>query len=159
VALYATVSVPARLAPDDSIVMLPGPALTSIESCIAQLTSLEPPVQCVAVGTGPRLHIAAWGRQRVSGSVDDMLGWNREAIAEHWPGHSPTDIRVVVTGAGGDIAELSWSQYERWRHEFDFPLAAMQIGPTPKSGGVRPPILVVKVSPTDPGGWIDGFSI
>lgn len=161
VALYASVSLPARLASDESIVMLPGPVLISTDSCIAQIASLEPPVQCVAVASGPRLLAAAWGRQRVSGIVDDLLGWNRDGVAEHWPDHSPDDIRVVVAGAGagGETAELSWSQYERWQHEFDFPLAAMQIGPSPKSGRVRPPIMIVKVSPTDPGGWISGLSI
>ena len=155
VALYATAGVvfeESSAAP----VWLPDLRPAPVDEVVRRLAALRPGITCVGFATGRDIAIGAWEDRARDGFKDEVLELMLQDIRARTPRYSPADYQVTVRGDAGDVASLTWPQYEQWTREFALVAPTIRLNAVVSPSGEHPPALTVTISPPSPDGWVSG---
>ena len=156
VAFYAMVGLAADFA-HAAPYWLPDLEPITVEEALRRLAALRPVVTCAPFPTGRDIAIGAWEGQPLNKFKDEVLDLMLQDIRVRTPRFSREDYKVTVRGeAEGDVADLTWPQYEQWMREFQpiAPGVTMKVVISPLDE--HAPHFVVTIAPPVPEGWLTG---
>lgn len=156
VALYAMAGMTVDFA-SAAPLWLPDLQPLTIEEAAERLAALRPAIACAPFSTGRDIGIGVWEGRPISTFKDEGLELMLHDIASRTPQYSPEDYEVTVRGESeGDVAKLSWPQYEQWTREFELVAPTFRLNAVISPIGQHPPRFVVTISPPSPDGWATG---
>lgn len=127
------------------------------DEALRRLAAMKPVVTCAPFPTGREIAIGAWEEQPLNKFKDEVLELMLQDIAVRTPRFSREDYKVTVRGeAEGDVAELTWPQYEQWMREFQPIAPSMTLKVVISPLDADPPHFVVTIGPPVPEGWLTG---
>jgi len=156
VAFYAMVGLPVDFA-NAAPYWLPDLEPITIDEALRRLAALQPVVTCAPFPTGREIAIGAWGGQPLNKFKDEVLDLMLQEVSVRTPRFSREDYKVSLRGAAeGDVADLTWPQYEQWMREFQpiAPAVTTRVVISPLDD--HAPHFVVTIGPPVPEGWLTG---
>jgi hypothetical protein len=156
VALYAMTGAPVDLA-HAAPLWLPDLETLTVDEAIGRLAGLRSATRCVPFGTGRDIAIGAWDGRPSNAFREEVLDFMLRDIALRLPQYSPDDYEVTVRGEpDGDVARLTWPQYEQWTREFELVAPTLRMNVTISPADDHPPHFVVTISPPSAEGPVSG---
>lgn len=156
VALYAMTGAAVDLA-HAAPVWLPEVEQLTVDEAIARLAAMRAAIRCAPFSTGRDIAIGAWDGRPLNEFRDEVLDLMLHDIASRTPQYSPDDYEVTVRGeAEGDVALLTWPQYEQWTREFELVAPTLRMNVVISPAAAHPPRFVVTISPPSAEGPVSG---
>jgi hypothetical protein len=156
VALYAMTGAAVDFA-HAAPIWLPEIEQLTVDEAIRRLAAMRPAIRCAPFSTGRDIAIGAWEARPLNEFRDEVLDLLLRDIAVWAPQYTQDDYEVTVRGeAEGDVASLSWPQYEQWTREFELVAPTLRMSGSGSPTGEHPPRFVVTISPPSAEGPVSG---